>query len=281
MFQRDHHLLSLALAGLVTSGPFLLSGCAALQDQGPRADATLLQLYAQARDDASAATSPELAALRSTQASELLAEMQRLCGHDDAGAVPTSCTVDDSALPPLKLPEGASADLGAIPALAAKAPAESTALLIHQAVELARVEPDQKLSDAADAVIKAGTKIKAADVAAMQDLLEWEYGTAYALSTAQAWAPGPQVEAAIAATHERITALTRLLDYAGGKEGIPSPQPSYTFTDIAPTDAASATSVIDTAQAEAGRKWELAAASASGEALRRLAIIAAAQLPQG
>lgn len=137
---------------------------------GPRPNSALVELAQTARADADRS---DYGQLRLTQSEELFAEVNRICGVEDTGDVPDTCTIDDKdPAAPSKSPEEA---VKLLVELMDKAPEESRPLLAHQAIQLAR--GNEALPDNPDENTLAQAR----------ELLEFEYATIYGLDVAQTY----------------------------------------------------------------------------------------------
>lgn len=161
----------LTLAALVACVP-LMSSCAVVDFFGPRPNAALVELAQTAQADAQASQDEEFSQMRLTQSEALFQEINRVCGLEEDGMVPDTCTINDEEHAG---PSGSAKDAVAqLVELADDAPADSRPLLISQAISLADgnaelpAEPDEKM------------------VAEAKQLLENEYATIYGLDVAEA-----------------------------------------------------------------------------------------------
>ncbi len=236
---RQHPTRLARLAAVALTAPLLASSvtaCATVTEFfGPRPDPALVQLAAQAEVEG-----------RQAHADALYGEVARLCGTDESGASPASCEVDRGAARE-RLAQHPAPDL-----LDAPVPAESRALVLSQAIDLAAHAPVVPAPDALD------DRDEAAQAAA---LLEWEYEYAWALDFARAFADGAleaTIDAELTAQAPRIEELTRVL------ETPPSPAPGYQPTDAPlPQDAASATAYVAELDSRLQQRWAQAAAEAT------------------
>ncbi|GAB3941212.1 hypothetical protein [Corynebacterium tapiri] len=193
-------LVALALAGTLVS-------CTAL---GPKPNQTLLNLARQASADAQTAPHEQSRALRQEHASMLFAEVERLCGFDENGAVPDSCAFDRTASAPSPDP------LGAYLAAVKKVPEESRDLVIQQAVDLAAYD---------DSPLTVESFNNEHDQALARDLLEREYAAIYALEAARAFNGDPSYDKVVA-EHENMALALRSVTH-----NPPAPEAGYVLPE--------------------------------------------------
>lgn len=152
-----------------------------------------------AEDEAAAfaESDPRFSELRAQQASELFGEIARICGHHPDGSAPATCAVDrtersnyDGNHHIANTPDQALHQL--VESLA-DAPQPSQALLIEQAVTVAKQLPNH------EDVLTAAVDTLRADEASLPgswtDMPDWEYQLGTALEAARAFTAGA------AATH--------------------------------------------------------------------------------
>ncbi|MGP6172937.1 DUF4439 domain-containing protein [Corynebacterium sp. A21] len=267
----------LPLATLMILSLPALSACAVVDLLGPRPNSELQTLAAQAVHDEVALTEqdPAAAQLRGRQADTLLTEIQRLCGTDETGTVPTTCEVDLSGY---VVPSGApetpaeiiNAALGNYVHALDAVPEQSRDLLTTQAIELAAADGDIALPD--PLLITAEEDLNTA-----RSLLEQELAAEYGLGVALAFADADTrttIDALLSAHRERILALQLLLQDSGQ---VPEPQAGYEFDQAPePVDTASARLFADTIAADTHLRWQSAAVNAESVEWRGFAVEAAA-----
>lgn len=228
-----------------------MSACSAVDFFGPRPNDQLVELSHQAQAD-SAGAEGDLAALRHEHAEELLAEIARLCGLDEAGNPPESCQVEEpeEALSPSPTP------LGRYLEVVDDVPEESRDLLIDQAIDLAALDTSELPS----------TEVSDEDRALVGHMIEREHAAVHGLKSARAFASDPAGVDKLIERHQ-----TRLLAL---QDTIPDPPVAgagYTGGDITTGDEFIATEEDNLISA-----WRAAAADAATDESRALLIAAAA-----
>ncbi|WP_455006105.1 hypothetical protein [Corynebacterium propinquum] len=197
-FRRTSAAASILAASLTLSGcEFSLETIA--EPFGPTPDETLVSMAFSAEDEAAAfaESDPGFSELRAQQASELFGEIARICGHHPDGSAPATCAVDrtersnyDGNHHIANTPDQALHQL--VESLA-DAPQPSQALLIEQAVTVAKQLPNH------EDVLTAAVDTLRADEASLPgswtDMPDWEYQLGTALEAARAFTAGA------AATH--------------------------------------------------------------------------------
>ncbi|MFH0410787.1 hypothetical protein ACG98H_01580 [Corynebacterium sp. L4756] len=189
----------LSLAAIVACVPVLAS-CSVVEFFGPRPNAALVELAQTAQADAEEADDEAYAQLRRSQSEQLFAEINRVCGVEQDGTVPTTCTIDsqDSYAP-------TDDPVAQLIELADDAPEESLPLIVDQAIALA--DGTTQLPEADEDLIASATS-----------LLESEHATIYALDVAES--QGATVDTEV---HENIA--LELAGFIG--EGAPLAQAGY------------------------------------------------------
>ncbi len=250
----------------------MLASCSGLGALGPHPNKEILGLAQQAEADArSLADAPAASQLRSTQAGELYDEIARLCGTDDAGAPPESCSVDRDTGGAVGAADEKSMARD-VPAAAARAasslPRESVDLVVAQAVDAAALEP----------VELPGSHLSvSSDLDAAREMLRREYALDYALELAASYGDADtaaRVNSLREASDERVRYLTELLGASGN---VPLPSPGYEVSPADdPVDAGSAAHLVDDANSALVAQWRRAAASAASPEWMRAAVALAA-----
>lgn len=229
---------------------------------GPHADPTLMSLAQAASADALTleGLDADAAALRAEQADELYSEIDRLCGRDEEGNAPRSCTVDREVSPQ------DSSDVSAVLHDASSSseenigsvPEESRALVVTQAIELAAWNHDE-LAEAPELTEQER------DTAA--DLLDWEYQQVFALDFARSYVAPDQeahVDELLHAHEDRILQLQGQLEKLGA---VPQAAPAYDSpAGSLPTDAESAREFVNEVARNDALKWADAAIEAASAA---------------
>ena len=278
----------------------LISGCQALDDAvahfGPRPNDTLQELVARADEEAAylAGDHPDLSALRAKQSEQITREIGRLCGTDSDGAVPDSCAVtreDDEASQQTGSADSKEVLLAASDnqlTQAVKAPEESRALLVEQAIDLlARAYAEDDKAFAGLASTNAGNSAPqlpapGADkdhmdqhfADSLTELLHWQDSAVYGLDEARAFVTGNDTDALDTLNglySQRAEALRQALgtkpDSGAGADapGATLPAPSYSpgGDGTLPSDAASAKSFIADVQEQDDTQWTAAATAAA------------------
>lgn len=150
-----------------------LTGCSAAVDAlGPRPNQTLVSLAQQATADAETMEASDIQQLRALHAEQLYEEIERLCGRDETGAVPSSCEVERNAGETAYSPDPLGVYL-----TVNKVPAESSDLVNSQAIDIAA----HHTSDfEAVPVTESEREI-------ITNLLEAEFAAVYAVDMARAY----------------------------------------------------------------------------------------------
>ncbi|WPF65299.1 MULTISPECIES: hypothetical protein [unclassified Corynebacterium] len=247
---------SLALALSLAAAP-LLSGCEVDRFFGPRPNAAVSELAAGARADADRLSidDPHLAALREEQARTFDAEVARLCGTQEDGSTPASCTTDQAEqTEPLE-----HTGLEQILLSFASLPEESRPLAAQQAIILAEATDT---TDVAEAAEKADLTASPTAADAAREVLRREHALAYGVGVAKAFGASDLADLT-SAINERIAALTTALEPTGD---VPVAEAGYLITGVpSPTDAASAQEFVSAAINQAADSWEAAAAAAPSD----------------
>lgn len=252
-----------ALAALVPA----LSGCQAVDSVvdyfGPRPDETLVALARSADNDAQnlADVDANASSLRADQADALYAEVKPLCGLNNEGNAPRSCTVErttDAPLSDVDVAKTLNAAAHRTRDALSEVSSESRALVTNQAIVL----------DAWDgAELPAIPELEAADLESATSLLNWEYEQVFGLDFARSYA-SPEIEADI---DNRLSLHEKRIEVLQGAIGevakVPQPAVAYQPTAVAgvalPTDASSAQSYVDKLGWNDTLKWEDAASKAA------------------
>lgn len=262
---------------MITALP-VLSSCAVLDVLGPRPNAELLELAQQAATDQSghAEEVPEFARLRGEQAEALLAEISRLCGTDETGALPETCVVDPAQLrgtdlaPTRDAEESLARTLESLP----EVPEDSVDLVTTHAVELAVADRDTTLPP-------PPVVTEEADLAAARDLLTRSYAAEYGLGVAAAFL-GPDDRplhgAVLRGIQERILSLQLLLEPTGD---VPVAEPGYEFTTGPDSVGENAAQFLRDVAAAEELRWQVAASEAESAPWRGFAVDAAAHAGAG
>ncbi|QGU04873.1 DUF4439 domain-containing protein [Corynebacterium comes] len=231
---------------------------------GPRPNPQVAALADRAASDA-AVLSGGQAELRARHAEELSAEITRLCGTHADGTVPESCAFEAEAT---ALPEVNINDSLAL-TLKATVPAESHALAIRQAVDLAAEAPADLPTR-----VELGT-----DADTARELLVREYATAWGLGVARAYldpARRDSVDELLDAHEVRIRILREVLSPYGE---VPVAEPGYELAGISePVDAAGAEELVTRLEEDLVRTWLAAAVSATAGPWREFAVRGTAEV---
>lgn len=233
---------------------------------GPRPDAQVAALADRAASDA-AVLSGGQAELRARHAGELSAEIARLCGTHADGTVPESCAFEAevTALPEVNIDDSLALTLDTA------VPAESHALVIRQAVDLAAASPTPL----------AGRTLPdpAGDVATARELLAREHAAAWGLGVARAHLAPSRQEAVeeLADAHEsRIRLLRGVLAPSGE---VPVAEPGYELEGLEePTDAATAEEFVTRLEEDLARTWLATATGAAPGAWQEFAVRGTAEV---
>lgn len=260
----NRRLTALLAAPLLTAA---LSSCAAVdgvvEQFGPRPNEAVLELARQARADAG--TEASVAELRADHATELFAEVERLCGVGEDGTPPPSCDFEDAAGDTDTVPGDDAASLAGYLEALPRVPAESVDLLVSQAVDVAATPSSTELPDLPAPL----DPVTAADAETLRALLADEHAAVYALDIAQAYlddAGDARVADLIDAHEQRITVLTQTLEPTGV---VPAAAPGYVFDAVAaPTDQTEAGQLVNRITETTDLTWRNAAAGAGSLATR-------------
>lgn len=235
---------------------------------GPGPDERILELANRAAGEGTRLDG-EAAQVRGRHAEELSAEIVRLCGTRPDGSLPQSC---EFGLTPtdeeISLEDSLTVTLDAV---RSGAPAESRALLVRQAVDIAGLttDPDPSL-----------TPPERPDLDAARDLLSREYATAWGLGIAQAFLEGQEaadIEDRLDEHEVRISALRALFEDTTGDADVPVAEPGYEIEGIpSPTDPASARAFVSTLQKNLAVAWMEAAVDAKDPGWREFTVRGAA-----
>ncbi|ALC06175.1 hypothetical protein CDES_08915 [Corynebacterium deserti GIMN1.010] len=261
---RSPLFLSASLASL-TSVAFV-TACT----PSPTPNEPLVQMYQEAQFDAQALmdSSPDISFLRTQHADELLAEIHRLCGFTDEGAVPESCEVMTTmiaAAPTDDVAGRVASSQSLILDLLDDIPKESVSLVVGQYIDEARYGVAFDLNSSADSPVEM--ELSFDEITIAQDLLEREQSAAWALGIALAQYPLEQrdsIEVAIEAHNDRAFTLQQLL---GPDHSTPA-EPGYDSDLTAPTDFASAKQTIDEIENNLIDSWHAAASAATTDEWR-------------
>lgn len=232
---------------------------------GPRPDTRIAELADRAANDA-AALSGEQSELRARHAEELRAEIARLCGTHADGSVPESCAFETTIT---QFPE---ADIGESLTLTldAAVPAESRALTIRQAVDLAALSPTE--------LPKQVALDDETDLASARELLAREYATAWGLGVARAHLVAARYDALdeLLDAHEaRIRSLRAVLAPHGEA---PVAEAGYELEGLAePQDSATAEDFVASLETGLTEAWLAAAVSAVEDPWQEFAVRATAE----
>ncbi|AKK11332.1 hypothetical protein CUTER_06715 [Corynebacterium uterequi] len=192
-----------------------VSSCSVMDSLSPRPDRELTQLALLARDDAAQAEAvgdPALADLRTGHADALDAEILRLCGVDDTGAAPASCT-GDAATHATPLDD---TGLNAYTSVWQDLPDESRSLVAAQAI-------DHLAAALADPLTELSAPKSKDDLAALKNHTGTEQAAAYTLEASAAFTNTPGVGAIMERRDHRLLALEGILG------SLPVPAPAYTY----------------------------------------------------
>lgn len=203
---------------------------------GPRPNPELLELAQQATADG-----------RTAHADALYAEIERLCGLDEQGEVPTSCEVEHSAgdLRPSPAPLGAYLD--------AQVPEESVDLVTLQAVELASQDTSE---------LPATEVTDPEDQELVREVLRTEHAAVYGLEAARAYASDPDYVDRLVDKHEqRVDVLSEAVPDA------PVAAAGYTFGAMELDDA-----LVEHIERSTADAWAAAAADATSVEGRSLLV---------
>lgn len=203
---------------------------------GPRPDAELLELAQQATADG-----------RSAHADALYAEIERLCGVDEQGEVPTSCEVEHTAgqLRPSPAPLGAY--------LEAQVPEESVDLVTSQAIELASLDSSE---------LPATVVTDPEDQELVRKVLRQEHAAVYGLEASRAFASDPEWVDTLVEKHEqRVSVLSEAVPDA------PVAAAGYTFGGAELGDA-----LVEHIEDSTADAWAAAAADATSPEGRSLLV---------
>ncbi|AJK69131.1 DUF4439 domain-containing protein [Corynebacterium marinum] len=234
---------------------------------GPRPDAQVAALADRAASDA-AALSGEEAELRARHAGELGDEIARLCGTHADGTVPESCAFEPevTALPQVSIDDSLALTLGA------DLPAESHALAVRQAVDMAAVSP-------ADLPARLDPSPDSGAADAARELLAREYATAWGLGVARARLDPARQEAVdelLDAHESRIRILREVLEPFGE---VPVAEPGYELEGLdEPVDAATAEDFVTRVEESLAGAWLAAAAEAAPGAWQEFAVRGTAEV---
>lgn len=200
---------------------------------GPKPDAELARLADHAHAEG-----------READATELEAEIARLCGTHGDGTVPDTCTYSPGEVAP---GDSFLLTVDAVDAV----PAESRDLVARQALALA---PPGESGEPGDVVLSG------ADAAQARELLHAEYAYAYGLQVAGAF--GADVGKLIDAADSRITLLREVLAPTGD---VPVAEPGYEVTGtLSPADEG----FVDEAQEQLQAAWLTAVSDATDDPWR-------------
>ncbi|ANE04263.1 DUF4439 domain-containing protein [Corynebacterium crudilactis] len=244
----------------------LLSASLVACTPSPNPNETLTTMYQDALSDAQALSQaqPELSALRAEHADELLAEIHRVCGFDDEGTLPESCTVavpDIAAIPTDNAEKYLSDSQALILDNLANMPRESIPLAIDHYIEESRFTQKSQVS------IPTDLTLSTEELATAQELAAREYSASWALGVALAYLPATErdvVEDAIDNHAERAA----LLQLASAPENSEVAEPGYDSDIPAPSDEASARSAIRAIEDSMVQAWHAAASAATTDAWR-------------
>lgn len=236
---------------------------------GPRPDAQVAALADRAASDA-AALSGEEAELRARHAGELGDEITRLCGTHADGTVPESCAFQPevTALPQVSIDDSLALTLGA------DLPAESHALAVRQAVDMAAVSPAEL-----PARLDPSPSPDSGAADAARQLLAREYATAWGLGVARARLDPARQEAVdelVDAHESRIRILREVLEPFGE---VPVAEPGYELEGLdEPVDAATAEDFVTRVEESLAGAWLAAAAEAAPGAWQEFAVRGTAEV---
>lgn len=212
---------------------------------GPRPNGELLELAQQATADG-----------RTAHADALFAEIERLCGIDEQGAVPASCEVEHTAgeLKPSPAPLGGY--------LTAKVPEQSEDLVTAQAIELASLDtsalPASDITDPEDQEL-------------VREVLRTEHAAVYGLEASRAFASDPEWVDALVEKHvQRVEVLSDAVADA------PVAAAGYTYGEMELGDA-----LIQQIEDSTADAWAAAAADALSVEARSLLVQGAGRALQG
>lgn len=256
---------------IITLGMFTIGSLAACTPS-PKPDEVLVSMHQDALFDAQALaqSAPDVSALRQDHATEINAEIQRLCGFTDEGELPESCTFE---IPTIgAAPEGnpdyriGDSQVRILNKLT-EVPEESIPLITEHYIEQARLGPVVSGID-----VQNGVTLSDADLAAAQDLLAGEYAAAWALGVAL-----PHVSPDLATVTQ--AAIDRHREYAAllrttidpFAETSPS-EPGYDLDHLTEAvDPDSAAIMVTEVQSHSLAEWHHAAGTATDPGWRSLA----------
>lgn len=228
-----------------------LSACSVTEIFGPRPDSSLVELAHQAEADTIAAEG-DIARLRHDHAEELYAEIARLCGRDDTGAVPPSCEVEHGAGETQPSP----ASLQRYYDLLSAVPDESHDLVVDQAIDLA----------ALDTTPLEDTSLGEGDHEIVAGMIEREHAAVHGLKAARAFASRPEAVDDLVDKHQRrLHVLNTALPDA------PPAAAGYAFEEAEPGD-----DYITAQEENLLAAWRAAAADAKDPDTRAFLVAAAA-----
>lgn len=254
-----------ALAAALAACALTLTACSPVDIFGPRPNGELVALARQAEADAASLDGP-VADIRAFHAEQLYDDITRTCGVTPDGDPPATCQVE----------RGPGEETGAAdPAAAARAltdaaahsrfPADSTDLVVAQAIDLAAAAEDQLPGSADEADEPAGGPKPITNdtaVEAATQLVNEEYAVQFGLDVASAFADD--------ALQERIDTLRPLHDeridaLRSSFPELPPRAPGYEIAGGGPTNPAEAARFVEDVESNLVEAWRAASSKAVTE----------------
>lgn len=256
---------------IIALGAFTIGGLAACTPS-PKPDEVLVSMYQDALFDAQALaqSAPDVSALRQDHATEINAEIQRLCGFTDDGALPESCTFEIPTIgaapdgnPDYRIGDSQVRILNKL----SEVPQESIPLITEHYIEQAQLGPVVSGIDVLNGVTLSG-----ADLATAQDLLAGEYAAAWALGVALPHV-SPDLTSATQSAIDRHREYAALLRTTIDPFAETSPsEPGYDLSHLTEAvDPASAAIMATEVQSHSLAEWHHAAGTATDPGWRSLA----------